>query len=172
MTDVVNVRLAGPEDITAMQEIEIAAGALFATIGMHDVAEDGAHETELLAGYVVDGRAWVAESDTVVCAYAIVDVLDGAAHIEQVTVHPDYGRRGIGRLIMDEVTVWARAHGYPAITLLTFRDVAWNGPYYRRLGYVDIPDQELAPDLAALRAHEAEIGLDVSIRGAMRLPLD
>ena len=51
------------------------------------------------------------------------------------------------------------------------RDVAWNGPYYRRLGFVDVPDEQLGPGLAALRAHESELGLDVSIRCAMRLEL-
>jgi GNAT superfamily N-acetyltransferase len=172
MTEVVSVRPGGPGDIPSMQEIEIAAGALFATIGMHDVAEDGAHETELLAGYVADGRAWVAVANGVVCGYAIVDVLDGVAHVEQVTVHPDYGRRGIGRVIMEEVAAWARGRGYTALTLLTFRDVAWNGPYYRRLGFVDIPDDAMGPELTALRAHEAELGLDITIRGAMRLSLD
>jgi GNAT superfamily N-acetyltransferase len=154
-----------------MQRIEIAAGRLFAEIGMHDVAEDGAHETEVLAGYVAEGRAWVAERDDTVCAYALADVLDGAAHLEQVTVHPDHGRQGIGARLIEAVADWARGQGFGTLTLLTFRDVAWNGPYYRRLGFVDLADGELGPELAALRVHEAELGLNVSIRGAMRRTL-
>jgi GNAT superfamily N-acetyltransferase len=154
-----------------MQEIEIAAGALFADIGMQDVADDGAHETELLESYVEGGRTWVAEDDGVVCGYALADVLDGQAHLEQVTVHPRYGRRGIGRQIIEGVADWARGRGFGSMTLLTFRDVAWNGPYYRRLGFVDVPDAEMGPELARLRAHEADLGLDTSIRGAMRLTL-
>ncbi len=154
-----------------MQEIEIAAGVLFAEIGMHDVAEDGAHETELLESYVEGGRAWVAEEADTVCGYALADILDGQAHLEQVTVRPEYGRRGVGRQIIDEVADWARACGFRSMTLLTFCDVAWNGPYYRRLGFVDVPDAEMGPELARLRAHEADLGLDTSIRGAMRLSL-
>ncbi len=165
------VRDALRADIAAMQAIEIAAGALFAEIGMQDVADDGAHETELLEGYVAAGRAWVAEVDDVVCGYALADVVDGAVHIEQVSVLPDYGRRGIGRTIMESVARWAEARGFTEMTLLTFTDVAWNGPYYRRLGFTDVPDSELAPELAALRAHEAVLGLDISIRGAMRRSL-
>jgi GNAT superfamily N-acetyltransferase len=158
-------------DIPAMQDIEIAAGALFAEIGMRDVAEDGAHETELLRSYVEGGRAWVAEEAGDVCGYALADVLDGQGHLEQVTVHPDYGRRGIGSQIIDVVADWARAQGYRSLTLLTFDEVAWNGPYYGRLGFVDVPDPEMGPELAALRAHEADLGLDTSIRGAMVLSL-
>jgi GNAT superfamily N-acetyltransferase len=154
-----------------MQEIEIDAGALFAEIGMQDVADDGAHEAELLESYVEAARAWVAEEAGVVCGYALADILDGEGHLEQVTVRPEYGRRGIGRQIIDTVADWARAQGFQSMTLLTFRDVAWNGPYYRRLGFVDVPDPEMAPELARLRAHEADLGLDTSIRGAMRLSL-
>ena len=171
MTALVSVRPGRPADVESMQQIEIAAGSLFAEIGMHDVAEDGAHETELLAGHVAAGRAWVAEVDGVVCGYALIDILDSQAHLEQVTVHPGYSRRGIGRTIIDQVAEWARAQGYTTMTLLTFREVAWNGPYYRRLGFVDVPDSDMGPELAALRAHEADLGLDVSIRGAMRLSL-
>jgi len=169
--DLVTIRLAHAGDIPHMQAIEIAAGRLFADIGMHSVAEDGAHETETLAGYIAGSRAWVAEVDGAVCGYALADLLDGAAHLEQVTVHPDFGRRGIGRRLVDAVADWARDRGLDAMTLLTFRDVAWNGPYYRRLGFVDLPDITLGPELAALREHEAELGLDVSIRGAMRMSL-
>jgi GNAT superfamily N-acetyltransferase len=154
-----------------MQDIEIAAGQLFAEIGMHDVAEDGAHESDVLAGYVAGGRAWVAEQDDTVCGYALADVLDGAAHLEQVTVHPDHGRQGIGGRLIEAVADWARGQGSPTLTLLTFRDVGWNGPYYRRLGFIDLADGDLGPELAALRAREAELGLDVSIRGAMLLTL-
>jgi GNAT superfamily N-acetyltransferase len=169
--DLVTIRLALAGDIPQMQAIEIAAGRLFAEIGMHDVAEDGAHETDVLAGYVAGGRAWVAARENAICGYALADLLDGTAHLEQVTVHPDQGRQRIGGRLIDTVSQWARDQGLDAMTLLTFRDVAWNGPYYRRLGFVDLPDAALGPELAALRAHEAELGLDVIIRGAMRLTL-
>ena len=170
-TSHVSIRLAAPADIPSMQAIEIASGRLWADIGMQDVADDGAHETDELARYVADGRAWVAVTGGAVCGYALVDVVDAAAHLEQITVDPDHGRRGIGRLILDDVIAWAQARRFTAMTLLTFTEVAWNGPYYRRLGFVDLRDAELGPELAALRAHEADLGLDTTIRGAMRLPL-
>jgi GNAT superfamily N-acetyltransferase len=171
MTGAVTVRLAVRADIPAIQAIEIAAGRLFAEIGMHDVAEDGAHETAVLARYVAAGRAWIAETDGRVCGYALADVLDGAAHLEQVTVDPEWGRRGIGRRLIDAVVGWAKADGRSALTLLTFRDVAWNGPYYARLGFAELPDDRIGPELTALRRHEADLGLDVDARGAMVLLL-
>ena len=166
------VRLATLRDIPRMQAIEIDAGRLFAEIGMQDVADDGAHEAEVLAGYVGRCLAWVAERDGAVCAYALADVVDGAGHLEQVTVRPDHGRQGIGRLLIDVVADWARAQGYTALTLMTFRDVPWNGPYYHRLGFEDVPEDELGPGLLQLRANEVAHGLDISIRSAMRRRLD
>ncbi len=167
----VAVRPGQTRDIPSMQRIETAAGPLWRSIGMDDVADDPAHESDELAVYVDGGRAWVAERGGAVCAYALADVYDGVAHLEQVTVDPDHGRQGIGRRLIDTVAAWAAENGSPALTLITFRDVAWNGPYYRRLGFVDLPDDDLGPGLAALRVHEAELGLDVTIRCAMRLEL-
>lgn len=168
MSDAVAIRPGEPRDIPVMQDIEIAGCQIFADIGMQDVADDGAHETELLAGYIAGGRAWVAEAGGRVCGYALADEYDGTAHLEQVTIYPDCAGRGIGGTLVDAVADWGRARGSDALTLLTFADVPWNGPYYRRLGFVVVPDEELDPELAALRRHEAELGLDVSIRCAMR----
>ena len=88
-----------------------------------------------------------------------------------MTIYPDCAGRGIGSVLVDAVAGWGREQGSAALTLLTFRDVPWNGPYYGRLGFQPVPDDELEPELAALRRHEAELGLDVSIREAMRRPI-
>jgi hypothetical protein len=46
--------------------------------------------------------------------------------------------------------------------------VAWNAPYYERLGFQRLPDAELTPGLVAIRAEEAAHGLDEWPRLAMR----
>ena len=63
---------------------------------------------DALAVYQQDGRAWVAtDSSDDPIAYILLDVVDRFAHIEQVTVHPRYARRGIGRLLIEEAARWA-----------------------------------------------------------------
>lgn len=61
---------------------------------MAAVADDEPLSVEELASFVADGRAWVstdeAERPT---GYLLVDTVDGCAHIEQVSVHPDYARQ-------------------------------------------------------------------------------
>jgi GNAT superfamily N-acetyltransferase len=171
VSDAVAIRPGELRDIAVMQDIEIAGCQIFADIGMQDVADDGAHETELLAEYIAGGRTWVAEACGRVCGYALADTYDGTAHLEQVTIYPDCAGRGIGSILVDAVAEWGRSRGSAALTLLTFTDVPWNAPYYQRLGFVVVPDADLEPELAALRRHEAELGLDVSIRCAMRRPI-
>jgi len=53
------------------------------------------------------------------------------------------------------------------MTLTTFSDVPWNGPYYARLGWSALPEAGLPPELAAARQHERDLGLDQWPRQAM-----
>jgi GNAT superfamily N-acetyltransferase len=154
-----------------MQEIEREAGTLFAEVGMCDVAEDEPLPRDNLAEYVRNGRAWIAEVDGRRAGYALADQVDGCGHLEQVSIRPEYGRRGIGRALIETVKAWAREEGFQALTLSTFRDVPWNGPYYARLGFRALSDEELTSGLRALREHETELGLDITSRQAMRLDL-
>ena len=166
-----SIRAARLEDVETMREIERAAGRLFSEIGMDDVAAHAAPDPVTLGKYIQQQRAWIAMADDQPVGYALVDVLDGCGHLEQVTVHPSYGRQGLGRMLIQSVVDWAEARELPAITLLTFRDVPWNGPYYASLGFAPLADAELTPGLRALRAHESELGLDRESRHAMRLDL-
>lgn len=171
MEDRLRIRRAQLDDVEAMQAIERAAGRLFADIGMDDIASDPPRPCEELARYIRAGRAWVAERNGGAQGYALADVVDGHGHLEQLSVHPDSGRRGLGRALVQTVIEWATAEGFPRLTLLTFRDVPWNGPYYAALGFRELPDAALTPELLALRNREVDLGLDRDARFAMSLSL-
>jgi ribosomal protein S18 acetylase RimI-like enzyme len=103
--------------------------------------------------------------------YLIADLLDGNVHVEQVSVHPRFSRRGVGRLLIDRVAAHAAEIGAPALTLTTFAEVAWNAPYYRRCGFEVMDDAAIMPELRAVRDHEAAAGLDRWPRVCMRRTL-
>lgn len=112
------IRSARPEDLPVLQEIERAAGAPFHDLGMSGVADDEPPSLAALSVFQRHGRAWVAtdEADRPV-AYLLADVVDGNAHVEQVSVHPRHARQGLGRALLDAVAAWAARSGLPATTL-------------------------------------------------------
>ena len=163
------VRAARGSDPPLLREVERAAGSLFAPLGMDLVAEDEPPTVATLAAYQEAGRAWVrTDADDHPVAYLLAEVVDGCAHLEQVSVHPQHAHRGLGRELVGALAEWADARGLPAITLTTYVDVPWNGPYYERLGFRFLGDEELTPGLRRIRRAEAERGLDRWPRAAMR----
>lgn len=168
----VRIRPAVAADGEALRAIEVAAGDSFRAIGMGEIADHEPASVAELAAYADDGRSWVAvaeEGDGPI-GYVLADVVDGNAHIEQVSVRPDRQARGLGRALVDTVDRWAAATGRPLVTLTTFRAVPWNMPLYAHLGFEEIPDAEIGPELRALVAVEAGHGLDPALRVCMRRP--
>jgi GNAT superfamily N-acetyltransferase len=162
------IRLAGPDELEALQAIEVAAGQRFADVGLTSVADDPPLPVEELARYQRLGRVWVYdEREAGPVGYLQAGLVDGNAHIEQVSVHPLFGHRGIGRRLIDHLVRWAGSEGLPAVTLTTFAAVPWNAPYYRRCGFRVLDGVELGPELAGLRWAERARGLDIEPRVAM-----
>jgi len=150
------IRPVRHDELERLLEIEREAGRVFADVGMPEIAADDPGTAEALA------EAWVAvdEHDRPV-AYLISDIVDGCAHIEQVSVAPSHARRGLGAALIDHL---AAVTGRP-LTLTTFRDVPWNAPYYERLGFRVF---EPGPELAALIRREATTIPGDAPRVAMR----
>ncbi|WP_039796626.1 GNAT family N-acetyltransferase [Nocardia araoensis] len=165
------IRPATLEDLPALQNIERAAGEPFAEIGMTAVADDEPPSLATLRQFQQAGRAWVWADDDVPIGYLVAGVVDGNAHIEQVSVRPDHARRRIGKRLLDQAARWAATAGLPATTLTTFTEVPWNGPYYERLGFRYLSAGEETPGLVALRAAEQAHGLDRWPRACMRAEL-
>ena len=160
--------MAVEEDLPALQDIERDAGALFRDLGMHSVADDAPPDLAALRVFRRDGRAWVfVDGDDRPVAYVLVEIVDDRAHVEQVSVHPSHARRGIGRQLVDYADSWAAEHGLSELTLTTYVDVPWNGPYYRRLGFRFMQEDEIGEQLRAIREREAASGLDTWPRAAM-----
>lgn len=166
------LRPARELELPALREVERAAGAPFRDLGMDAVADDEPLSVDELVAFQRGGRAWVATDDAdQPVGYVLVDVVDGAAHIEQVSVHPSHARQGLGRALLDTALLWAERQGFDAVTLTTFADVPWNAPYYRRLGFRVLAEAELTEGLRRIREHEAVRGLDAWPRVSMRRAL-
>ncbi|MFF0145251.1 acetyltransferase (GNAT) family protein [Amycolatopsis sulphurea] len=165
------IRLATLAELPLLTELERAAGAPFRAIGMTAIADDAPPSPAELGEYQSDGRCWVYEAHGCPVGYAVAAEVDGFGHLEQVSILPEHSRRGLGRRLIETVGTWAAARGLPGLTLTTFVDVPWNGPYYVRLGFRLLPPEEQGPQLRAIRQAEIDRGLDHWPRAAMvRIP--
>ena len=172
------VRPARPSELALLRELERVAGEPFREIGMAEVADDEPSSPAELAHFADAGRAWVVPwagdpepggppRDQPV-AYLLAEPVDGGLHVAQVSVHPAAARRRLGAVLIEHAASVAAAEGRPALTLTTYRDVPWNAPYYRRLGFVELAEAEVGPGVRAIREMERAAGLDRWPRVAMR----
>lgn len=155
-------------DLPRLPAIEIAAARLLADHAPEAVlTQTTSHEALTCAQQ--RGHLWVVLADDVPVGFAHVEVIESAvAHLEELDVHPEYGRRGLGTRLVLAVCGWAAANGYRAITPTTFRDPPWNRPFYARLGFEVIATEELSPALRAVVQAETSRGLDPTRRVVMR----
>jgi GNAT superfamily N-acetyltransferase len=123
-----------------------------------------------LVPYADSGRGFVfVDANDRPVAYLLLVAVDGAGHVEQVSVHPGHAGQGIGRALIERAAKWARSQGLDALTLTTYTEVPWNGPYYERLGFSYLAVDEETPGLRAIRSEERAAGLDAWPRACMRL---
>ncbi len=162
------IRQAVVGEIARLREIEQAASELFAdTVYASEIAGEGL-SAAFLEEQVRSGRLWVAAGDGgEPVGFAAVMIIDGRAHLHELSVHPEHGRRGLGRRLTEAVCEWAAAAEFEGVTLSTYRSVAWNMPYYERLGFREMSFEQTGPGLRMLREHEASMGLAASERVMM-----
>ncbi len=165
----VTIRPATTADIARMQWLEIDAGRRFLDVGLDSIAGDEPYSESLLAAHIADGAVWVAFVDgEEAVGYAFASIVDGEGHLDQVSVAREAMGTGVGTALVEAVCAWAHERAFDAVTLTTFREVPFNGPYYERRGFVVLDEAAWGPELTAIRAREREAGIDVAERVAMR----
>jgi len=164
------IERAAPEHLAQLPAIEAAAGRLFLDRGLPEsVLADETSPDEFREAQEA-GLLWVAlRAEDQPVGFAHVELLDGAAHLEELDVHPDHGRRGVGAALVRAVCDWACRAGYAAVTLTTFRGIPWNAPFYERIGFSALDPSQLTPNLTAVVAEEAARGLGPGQRVVMRI---
>ncbi|MGI5168952.1 GNAT family N-acetyltransferase [Spirillospora sp. CA-253888] len=147
------VRTATPADLPLLSEIERTADELFRPLGI--VFPPGPTVIEEMIGTSAD----IVVAGDPPLGFAAVVRVDGAAHLEQIAVRADRVRQGVGGRLLRAVVERAAAAGAPGVTLLTFRDVPWNGPWYAAHGFAELPAERWGPGLRAHWDAEVRAGL-------------
>lgn len=161
------VRPAVPADLPLLGPLEDTGDAQFAErFGDLDwPPADSGEERAAQPGFLL-----VATEDDEVVGFAHVLHLAGHWHLEQLSVDPVRQRRGHGAALLDAVAAEVRRRGGLELTLRTYADVPWNGPWYARHGWVEVADPAwhagllVAEDRMDLPRHGRRIAMHLDLR--------
>jgi len=166
------IRLAVEDDLPRLPEIERSAAEAFRQTDIALSVVSAVTPAEAWRGPLLAQTLWVVDDGQGhPVAFLGAEAVGPDLHILELDVALERQGQGLGRRLLRHVLDWARDAGFQAATLTTFRDVAWNGPFYGSLGFEELDTSELPERLAAILAKEAEHGLDPARRCAMRLDL-
>ncbi len=166
------VRLARDEDLSALPDIEREAAIRFAPYGLAEPLSNILTSMASLREGLQADRLWVAaDGDDRPVGFALAGVVGENAHLDELDVRPAHGQRGLGTALVETVCDWARRSGYRAVTLTTLRHIPWNAPWYQRLGFRILREDELTAALSDLLHDEIQHGLPADQRVAMRRDL-
>ncbi len=168
------IERARKTDLPFLADIELAAATLFPEEDLPNNLRQTCHTEDFFQSALDRSHLWVARNkeDGNPIGFALVTIVDDVVHLTEMDVLPEFTRRGVGRALIAAVREWAEDAAYDRITLTTFRHLPWNGPFYRRLGFLEIPEPLLPKPLAEILAAEANLGLDPAKRIGMELWLE
>jgi GNAT superfamily N-acetyltransferase len=156
------IRHATRSDLDHLAGIEAAADQLYAArFGATgwDPPPSGRARAEA-PGFLLVAADGPGEGPAASTPYGFVHVLEveGQAHLEQLSVHPDRQRCGTGSALVRGALEGAFARGHRELTLMTYVDVPWNAPFYARLGFAAVePRSRFEHELVRI---EHRLGLD------------
>jgi ribosomal protein S18 acetylase RimI-like enzyme len=153
--------LARTEDAALLPAVEQSAGELFRSLPeLVWIADDQNQPAEAYLPLIANGTVWVAEDNALgLVGLIMCEAFDDGLHVWELAVASGQQGRGLGRALLDAAVKFARAEGLPAVTLTTFRNVAWNAPFYARYGFAEIAPNAMNARLAEYVRMEEERGL-------------
>lgn len=172
MTGVYRVRIALPDDIEPMRALERRAAQKFREIGYDFCADGPVRDAAEHLRTMRDGVTFIADAGGALAGFAMVEPLDGESHLIEIDVDPAHQGKGLGKQLVAAAENWARQKGFDGLTLTTYRDVAWNAPYYAGLGFAVIEPGPERRGLLETMSKEAAWGFAFAPRVAMRKKIE
>ncbi|KAK3701865.1 hypothetical protein LTR37_015176 [Vermiconidia calcicola] len=146
------IRRASSADITEICAVSLSATKKFS--GIPALADLGRDEEEpaTVRKWLSLGRIYLAEVEEgqalgFIAAYPMDDIV----YIAEISTHGSSQGRGVGSALLNTVFQWARdraAHdgvSMARVSLTTYADVIWNGPWYRKRGFKEVDAASIGP---------------------------
>lgn len=163
----------GTRALSELPGIDVAAGSIFPEEDIPAEQREHGLSLSFFEHAAREGRLFVASkvAGHWPVGFAVTTRVDGSLHLFQLSVTPAHGRQGLGRALVEAVLERASQRAETCVTLTTFRHLAWNAPFYAKLGFQILDARDLGPELVECLAREARDGLDPEKRVAMRIDL-
>lgn len=165
----ITISAARPEHFTLLRSIELAA---FETLRETGAASGPAiaNSLEDFLNFSCNGillAAFTPNSTPV--GFIACEIFDEWIHVAEMDVHPQWQRKGIGKLLIQTLLSTAQQRDLAGATLTTDILAAFNAKFYATLGFEIIEDYSCLPYILSKKTKDAEIGLDSTRRVAMLL---
>lgn len=155
--------------IDTLIAIDKAASTLFAPTGLlsKEALEDHVPAEHFSAAINAGWLFSAIVPSGMIAGFVMASIRGGGVYVDQLSVDPRHGRQGIGRTLMLYLEREARDRGFSEITLSTFRELAWNGPFYASLGYRHLKRSQFSSFMLDIEAAQRPF-MDISKRTFMR----
>jgi len=166
-----SVRASRVADIPAFAAVERSAAERFKGTDRAWVMADAPTVDEVHRTAIAEGHHWLAEVDGEIAGLLLAERLGETLHLAELSVAMPFQGRGIGTALIAAAERDARNAAFSALTLTTYRDIAWNAPFYRRRGFAELGREAIPRHLTERLEREARAGHDPALRCAMIKPL-
>lgn len=157
------------DDVPALIAVDKAASTLFEPTGLlsPEALKDHVPAAILEQEIPRDNVLVVRNQHAWAVGFALIRPRAHGLYLDQISVHPDHGKQGLGRALVHAVLDVANTRKLPHVTLSTFRELPWNGPFYHSLGFRELPKRRYEPYMIEIEEAQSQI-MDVSKRCFMR----
>lgn len=150
-----DLRVSQHSDLDSLQRLSVRARHRYKSIpALAHVAESlplGADRFEACWVVVAVDR----HSGDII-GFAAMRLLDDDLYLDNISVEPDASGKGVGKRLLASVEAYAHVCQLHAISLTTFREPRWNGPWFRRNGFQPMPAERIGDGLRSVMERQAQ----------------
>jgi GNAT superfamily N-acetyltransferase len=142
------LRPADPsDDLVSLQELEKAARTRY--IDFPNLAF-AMSSPPIALERLQAGELVVAEDGDGIAGFILTIPMDDGLYVANISVALGHSGRGIGAALIQDAIRRAEARQLYEVMLTTFRAPKWNGPWFRRFGFVPMLEDMIGPGLRAV----------------------
>jgi GNAT superfamily N-acetyltransferase len=151
---------ATEEDLSTLSAIELDAVSVFSRIPELAGFSRNQVPAKQLESWISNGRIYIANDSGRPVGFVAAVPMDTTFYIAEICTIPDYQGQGVGGILIEAVFAWARETAVPGqktrVSLTTYREVPWNGPWYLKRGFKEVDAETLGPKHVAKMVYDRE----------------